>query len=187
RYLQHRDRAVSAEDFATLALRTPGVAVGRVEVLPAFHPLLSPNAPGDAPGAVTVMAIPQHDPAPAVTPIPDAFVDAIACWLEPRRLVTTELFVRRPEYKLIWISIGIEVVPGASPATVREAVRAALLAALSPLPPAPAGDGEPAQPAGGAGRAPRGWPLRKPVTKMDVLAAALRVDDVAGVRQVLLA
>src|SRR5581483_11677601 len=86
-----------------------------------------------------------------------------------------------------WISIGIEVVPGASPATVREAVRAALLAALSPLPPAPAGDGEPAQPAGGAGRAPRGWPLRKPVTKMDVLAAALRVDDVAGVRQVLLA
>jgi hypothetical protein len=189
RYLQHRDRLVNADDFETLTLRTPGVAVGRVEVLPAFHPVLSPNLPGDAPGAVTVMAIPAIDPAPTQAPMPDAFLDAIACWLDPRRLVTTELFVRRPAYKDIWVSIGLEVVAGASPATVREAVKAALLATLSPLPPEPADAEAPAlilQTANGR-RAPRGWPLRKPVTTMDVMASALRVDDVAGITGVLLA
>src|SRR5436305_3359186 len=38
RYLQHRDRLVTATDFKTLALRTPGVEIGRVEVLPNYNP-----------------------------------------------------------------------------------------------------------------------------------------------------
>ena len=43
-------------------MRTPGVEIGRVEVLPAFNPELPPNAAGDAPGAVTLMVIPRSDP-----------------------------------------------------------------------------------------------------------------------------
>ena len=38
RYLQHRDRLVSAEDFETIVRRTPGVQVGRVDVLPTYNP-----------------------------------------------------------------------------------------------------------------------------------------------------
>ena len=87
RYLQHRDRLVSADDYEVLALRTPGVDVGRVEVLPAFHPDLSPNLPGDAAGVVTLMILPKYDAEQPRAPQPDRkFLDAVACWLEPRRL-----------------------------------------------------------------------------------------------------
>ena len=41
RYLRHRDRLVTAQDFEDVALRTPGVDMGRVEVLPLFHPTRS--------------------------------------------------------------------------------------------------------------------------------------------------
>ena len=36
--LRHRDRLVSVADFEELALCTPGVEMGRVEVLPLYHP-----------------------------------------------------------------------------------------------------------------------------------------------------
>ena len=62
RYLQHRDRLVSTDDFESIAWRAPGVEVGRIDVLPAFHPDLAPAEPGVAPGVVTVMAIPRTHP-----------------------------------------------------------------------------------------------------------------------------
>ena len=72
RYLQHRDRLVTGEDFATIARRTPGVELGRVEVLPAFDPELAPNLPGGAPGAVTLLLVPRARPGPPRTrPSPD--------------------------------------------------------------------------------------------------------------------
>ena len=190
RTLQHRDRLVNATDFQTIALRTPGVAVGRAEVVPAFNPALSPNEPGDTPGAVTVLVIPAGDPAPPPDGAPDPFLDAVACWLAPRRLVTTELFVRRPVLKPIWVSVGIDLVAGASSVAVREAVRQAVEQFLSPLPP----DGADAldeqvslfgAPQYSAER--RGWPLRKAVSALEVLAAVARVPGVALVRPPLLA
>ncbi len=190
RYLQHRDRLVSAQDFETLTLRTPGVAVGRVDVLPAFSPLLAPNEPGDAPGAITVMVIPKYDPDPPQAPGPDTFLEAISCWLAPRRLVTTEVFIRRPVYIPIWVSIGIDVVAGMPTATVREAVKQALRDFLSPL---PAPDVQlleeqaslTATPQYSAAR--KGWPLRKAVVALELVAVASRVPGVAWVTQVRLA
>src|ERR1700752_3725384 len=72
RYLQHRDRLVSVADFETITMRTPGVDIGRVEVLPAFNPDLVPNEAGDAPGAVTLMLIPRNDPKQPDAPVADA-------------------------------------------------------------------------------------------------------------------
>src|SRR5207249_5536861 len=68
RYLQHRDRLVSVDDFEAIACRTPGVQIGRVEILPAFHPDLVPNEPGAAPGVVTVMVVPRFDLARPLAP-----------------------------------------------------------------------------------------------------------------------
>ncbi len=176
RFLQHRDRLVTVEDFETLTWRTPGVAVGRVEVLPAFQPSLTPNEPGDTPGAVTVMAIPRYDPDPPETGGQDGFLDAIACWLAPRRLVTTEVFVRRPVYEPVYVTVGVDVVAGVSQAQVREAVTQALKDFLSALPPP---DTQPLEPG-----APRGWPLRKPVVALELSAVVSRVPGVAWVRGV---
>ena len=191
RHLQHRDRLVTAADFEAIALRTPGVEIGRVDVLAAYSPELPQNEPGDAPGAVTVMVVPRTDPLQPEAPRPDRFfLNTICEYLDARRLVTTEVFVRGPVYRDIWLSVGIAVVAGMSVAEVREAVRAALLEFLSPL---PAGGTQTLEDVTTLLRAPqlaerrRGWPLRKRVVGLELQAVANRVDGVLLVNGLLVA
>lgn len=180
RYLQHRDRLVTQEDFVTITGRTPGVDIGRVEVIPAFNPQLAQNEPGDAAGAVTVMVVPKYDAVQPAAPSPDRlFLGAVCSYLEPRRLVTTEVFVCGPKYKKIWVSFGINVVAGVSVAQVRESVKKAVFQYLSPL---PQGDESSATSARRSG-----WPLWKSVVSIELLAEANRVDGVLSVNSVLLA
>jgi hypothetical protein len=191
RYLQHRDRLVNAADFSTVALRTPGIQIGRIDVLPAYNPALTTSEPGDAPGAVTLMVIPRYDAKQPDAPLPDKlFLEAICKYLDPRRLITTEVFLRGPEYVSVWVSIGISVVAGTSVAQVREAVKLALLQFLSPLPPA----GVPVLETQAAflttpqyAAAQNGWPLRKSITDRELLAVASRQTGVLSVKDVLIA
>lgn len=191
RFLQHRDRLVSASDFDSIVRRTPGVDVGRVEVIPAFNPELSPNEPGDAPGAVSVMVIPKYDPVQPDAPVPDRlFLNTICEYIDPRRLVTTEVFLRGPVYKPIWVSVGIDVLSGMTMAEVGDAVKRALSQFLSPLPPA---NSKPVDELTALLETPqyaesrRGWPLRKPVVDRELLAVASRVKGVLLVNDVLVA
>ena len=185
RYLRHRDRLVSAEDFETIVRRTPGVDVGRVDVIPAFNPELAPSAPGDAAGAVTLLVIPGLDPLHPEAPQPyQPFLDAICSYIDPRRLVTTEVFLRGPTYKPIWVSVGIDVVAGLSIAELRDAVKAALTRFLAPLPTDTGGD---AAAAASFPHAATGWPRRKPVVPLELLAVASRVPGIDLVRPVLVA
>lgn len=185
RYLQHRDRLVTATDFETITLRTPGVEIGRVEVLPAYHPSLSPNEPGDAPGAVTLLLIPSHDPRHPETPEPDStFLNAVCAHLETRRLITTEVFLRGPSYKDLWITVGIEAVAGQDSAVVRTAVETQIRQALSPLPLDP--DLIPDDPASSLNTPQyqqrlKGWPLRQAVTDRELMVTVSRVLGVAAV------
>lgn len=189
RYLQHRDRLVSAYDFEVITLRTPGVEIGRVEVLPAFHPDLSTGRGGDAPGAITVMVIPTYDSAHPDTPSPDNnFLDAICSYLDTRRLITTEVFVRGPEYVGIWVSIGIQVLPGLNAGPVRDAVKAAVLSFLAPTTGGPqALPDDPAILLSAPQAIYKGWPLGKSVIALELMAVAGRVSGVEFVQNVLLA
>jgi hypothetical protein len=172
--LRHRDRAVSAEDFDAIVRETPQADVGRVEVLPAWHPELSPGLPGDQPGVVTCMLIPRQDPRRPDYPLPSAdFINAVCDHLAPRRLVTCEVLLRGPVYTGVWISVGIELHAGQGVAEVRERVKAALKAYLAPLP----------APVAGAGP---GWPLFKAVAALELATVAARVDGVLGVTGLLL-
>ena len=191
RYLQHRDRLVNVADFDTITRRTPGVEIGRVEVIPAFNPELGSSEPGDAPGAITLMVIPRHDPNQPDAPVPDRlFLDTICEYIDTRRLVTSEVFLRGPIYKQVWVSAGINVVSGKSIAEVIEAVKRELLKFLAPL--SAAGDGllddltalitTPQY-----ADARRGWPLRKSVVALELMAVASRVPGVSLVTKVLLA
>ena len=189
RVIQHRERLVTADDFRTIAWRTPGVSIGRVEVLAAAHPDIVPVAAGTAPGVVTLMAIPVRDPLHPPAPRSDArFIDALCAYLDPRRLVTTELVVRGADYLGIWLSIGIEVEANHQAAEVIAAVKARIEQYLSPLPdpsvalpellvPLYASETDPAL---------RGWPLGKPVNARTVLAEVARVAGVVSVADVLL-
>lgn len=200
RYLKHRDRLVTASDFRDIVLRTPGVDVGRVEVLPLYSPHRttgsSPAQPW--PGAVTVLVIPKHDPLHPDAPEPDIlFLNAVCEWLDPRRLVTTEIFVRGPEYVSIWVSVGIATMPGYQREQVRRDVRAALRDYLSPLIGGPAVPGaadlDPVCPdtttAGATTEAcpptrGTGWPLATEVRREDLAAVATRVTGVRFVNGV---
>lgn len=188
RYLQHRDRLVSVEDFEAIVLRAPGVDIGRVDVLPAYNPELAPNEPGDAPGAVTVMVIPSYDPAQPQAPLPDKlFLDAVCAQLDPRRLVTTEIFLRGPVYKPVWVSLGINVAAGVGIAQVREAVRRSVLRFLAPLPDKTADPQAMRPDASQLTGMEKGWPLRKPVVDRELLAVASRVGGVLSVNDVFIA
>ncbi|WP_310497510.1 hypothetical protein [Sandarakinorhabdus sp.] len=190
RMLQHRDRLVTEADFRAIAWRTPGIAIGRIDVLPAWHPDLAPAGIGAVPGVVTVLAAPRFDAVHPHAPRADGpFLDALCRWLDPRRLVTTELVLRGPIYKGMWLSVGIEVAGGHAIAEVTEAVKARLMAWLSPLP-ADGGDftatdgplyGPQVDPA------LRGWPLGKAVHARALMAEAARVAGVIEVADVLLA
>jgi hypothetical protein len=190
RYIQHRDRLVNATDFETITLRTPGVDIGRVEVIPAFSPELTPSEPGDAPGIVTLMLIPRYDPKQPDAPNADSiFLDTICRYLDPRRLVTTQLILRGPVYKPIWLSVGINVVAGSSIAEVREAVKRSLLDFLAPLRQTQAAqlDNQAAfLQTPQYAYTQKGWPLRKPVNARELLAVASRVPGVLLINDVLI-
>jgi hypothetical protein len=177
RWLRHRDRLVTADDFADITRRTPGVDLGRVEVLPLFNPDgADPTATW--PGMVTVLVIPKSDPVHPNAPVPDLlFLNTVCSWLDPRRLVTTEVHVRGPEYKQIWVSVGIEVLSGQVPTLVQQAVKTAVTAFLSPLI-----GGLPAQGASTGS----GWPLDTAVRSQDIEAVATRVPGVRYVDSVLI-
>ena len=185
-YLQHRDRLVTAADFDTIARRTPGVQIARVDVLAAYDPEIAPNLPGSAPGSVTLLIVPRNDPAQPDAPSPDRFlINAVCGYLDPRRLVTTELHLRGPDYVPIWVSAGIDVAAGASIAQTQQQVMAELARVLSPLPlaeQADPGTGLPTYPHAGTG-----WPLATAVSATELAAYATRVDGVRVVNGVLLA
>ncbi|MER0169344.1 MAG: hypothetical protein DU489_01775 [Nitrosomonas sp.] len=186
RFLQHRDRLVSAEDFKAIAWRTPGIDIGRIEVLPAFHPDFVPNEPGSVPGVVTVMAIPRFDPGQPDAPRADTlFLNSLCRYLEPRRLVTTELVVCGPVYKSIWVSIGIDVEARFSVAEVTEAVKRRLRQFLAPIASDPNQLGYAAQTGLLFGTATetaaQGWPLRRSVSARVLLAEAARVPGVTSI------
>lgn len=191
RYLQHRERLVTAADFETITLRTPGVTIGRVEVLPAYNPEIKNSLPGDAPGAVTLMLIPRYDAKQPDAPLPDKlFLDAVCRHLEPRRLVTTEIYLRGADYVPIWISVGIKVLHGQASAPVCEAVKAELLNFLSPLRQTTSEmlDNQlvsisAPQYAG----MQKGWMLNKPISDKELMAVASRVSGVMSVNGVFIA
>src|SRR5262249_32487181 len=123
-------------------------------------------------------------------PQPDRlFLDAICAYLDQRRLVTTEVFLRGPQYRAIWLSVGIEIAPRVSLAQVVGDIRAAVERFLSPLPPPgtvlPLEEPPlflPATPFDTR----KGWPLRKPVRRLEAAAVANRVDGVVLVNDVIL-
>jgi Baseplate J-like protein len=164
-FLQNAGRAVSAQDFHDIVESTPGINLGRVEVLPLFQP----DTGVSTPGVVTVLVIP-NDPTTPQGPVPDSyFLQSVCNFLEPRRLLTTEVHVVGPDYQDLSVSVGFDMVAGKDVATVTAAIKAAISTYLSPLTGGPAGTG---------------WPLGKPVIAGELLAQAARVDGISDIQAV---
>ncbi|WP_369184783.1 putative baseplate assembly protein [Streptomyces sp. Y1] len=158
--LHRRDRAVTADDFRALALEVPGVR--RAETLPLFHPdTLSRTAAG----VVSVLVFPTEDQRDLSAPLPDlALLRRVAAYLDPRRLLTTELYVIPPTYLDIAVSIGLHVRDGYQVDAVRRWAELIVRQYLAPVPP--------------YGPDGAGWPLGRAVRRAELEAVAVQVDGV---------
>lgn len=174
--LRTRDRAVAAQDFADLALRTPGVALKSAFALPLtrLEPADDPSQPAtkvdNSPGAVTVVVLPINKEA---TPQPsEGQLRRICAWLNERRLITTELYVTGPDYvRVANLSATITARADADLKAVQDAAMAALQRYFHPL---TGGHSVP-------GVVGPGWPIGGDVYLGDVFDLLLGLDGVQRV------
>ena len=170
RLLRHNDRAVGRDDFADLALETPCAGIGRAHCLPRHLPHQRLD---EIPGVVTLIVIPAYDPLHPDEPEPDRDqLQRVCAWLEPRRLVTTELYITPPTYVRLSVAVSVEAEADMGEDTLRGQVELALRQLLAPLPP--------------FGPDGQGWPFGRDVGERDLEAAVLRVQGVRLVNGVLI-
>jgi predicted phage baseplate assembly protein len=178
-------RAVSTDDFAWMATQTPGVQVARAQVVPLRKPVdqnaqmqavtatgaaehVPPGPAGledaDTPGAISVVVVPQQA-GPEPTPSP-AFLAGVSQYLNPQRLITTEVYVAPPQYlRLYNVKVSVAGRPGYTHAQLKAAVSAQLASYLHIL---TGGDGS-------------GFPFGSEVHVADLIAQIYRVAGVARV------
>ncbi|MFL6126027.1 baseplate J/gp47 family protein [Actinophytocola sp.] len=166
-------RAVTAEDYVTLAVTTPGVAVGRAFASVGEHPgfpcarvpgavsvYIVPSVPRDDAAATDVVPAPQPDP---------GMLRAVAHRLGAARLLTAEVFVRAPAYRPVRLRVDLSGTP-ADRVRVSTVVGDALRRFLDPL--VGGDDGT-------------GWPFGEPLRPSALLRAAQQaLGDLASVSAV---
>jgi predicted phage baseplate assembly protein len=162
---RHRDRAVTESDYRQLAGETPGVRLGRVELLPRFKPQ---QRRSPVPGVVSVLVLPQADAFQPPNPRPDRpTLERVHAWLDQRRPLATELYVIGCEYVALGLSVGVEVQNGFGQDGVLQAVKEALQRFLWPLVP--------------GGLQGEGWPLGRSIQERELEVVVSRVPGVEGV------
>lgn len=164
--LKSQNRAVTAEDYETLAKQAGPIA--RAKALPLFHP----DFPGmEVPGVVSVIVVPDVvSPAPMPSP---GLLRTVCAYLDQRRLVATELYVIAPTYVPVTITLQVLAQPDADTAAVEQSVESALTTYLDPL---AGGSVDPATPG-------TGWPFGGTIYFVSVLRVASQVADVIRVAE----
>ena len=159
--LATRYRAITADDFETVILSTPGLRVARAKAIMNHNPLY-PCVP-NFPNWVTVVVVPVSR-SPEVTPLPgEGFINTVRQHLERHRLVTTGVSVVAPMYVKISVSCLVKLTKRSSPVAVSALVEEAIARFLDPLNGGPEGGG---------------WPFGRPVFPAEIYQV---VDSVEGV------
>jgi predicted phage baseplate assembly protein len=125
RILRSQNRGVTVEDFIALAEQAGGVA--KATAIALAHP----HHPGvEVPGAITVVIVPDTDETP---PQPSSDLMRQVCqYLDRFRLLTTEVYVKGPEYQPITVEARVAAQPYAAFDAVALDVEKALNGALDP-------------------------------------------------------
>ena len=166
--IRNGNRFVTAADCSELVLRTPGVAVGRAEVLERFVPAQRRE---NVPGAVSVMVIPAREGTAAPAPRPDRpMLETVHAWLDERRPLATELYVIGTDYVPLGVSAAVELTESARREEILDAVAEAIRLHLWALPP--------------GGPDGNGWPLGRAVDDRLIETAIGRVPGVRAVAPV---
>ncbi len=101
-------RAVTAEDYRTLAMRTPGLRIADAKAIPFFDPDVSVYPADGLNNIISLVVLPYSAGA---FPMPDErFIDAVREHIENYRLITTKIKVIAPIY--IKVDISADIVCG---------------------------------------------------------------------------
>ena len=166
--LRHRNRAVTGDDYQALAAETPGVNLGRVEILPKFMPR---QRRFNVPGVVSVMVLPRKEMQEAPNPRPDQpLIQKVHDYLSARRPLATELYVISCEYIPVALSVGITVRAGFGHDQVNYDVQQTLRRYLWSLAP--------------HGPQSEGWPLGRAVKDRELEVVVAQVKGVNTVSSV---
>jgi predicted phage baseplate assembly protein len=124
--LKNKCRAVTEEDFESLAAQAANIR--RAKALSLFHP----GFPGvKVPGVVTVIVVPESD---SSKPSPSEGTRKTVCaYLNERRLLTTEVFVVAPTYRLVEVRVEATATGSADLADVAQAIDKTLVDYFHPL------------------------------------------------------
>lgn len=156
-------RAVTDEDYEQIAKGTPGVEVARAKAIPLYKPGLTDFPKEKAHGQLSLVVVP-HSLSPTPMPSP-GFLQTVSSFLEPRRLITTELHVIPPVYIKVTVHAVIVVEPPF--ADEKEPLIALLNGLLRPL------DGKEGE---------RGWAFGRTVYKGDIYSALIKGSGVVFVQ-----
>lgn len=159
-------RAVTIGDFESLALAVPGVPVARAFAIPDYDPG-TPFLP--APGSLTIVLVPDG-PGSRPTPSPD-MLRAVACYLDRRRLVTTEVHVIAPLYTTVHVNARLTVEPNVDESKIADQAKEALASFFHPL---------------NGGADGKGWPAGRDVYRSEIMALLNGLSGVLYVDRVTL-
>ena len=163
-------RAVTADDFETLAKQTPGAMIKRCTALPLYNPLAVPMRPAGAalgattapvPGVVTVVVIPASR---ETKPLPTTdTMRLVGNFLRARCPVATEVFVIAPNYREVLVDVSLIALPSYVGTSIAAAVMNKLLAFFHPLT---------------GGVQGTGWPFGGPISVTEVYRQVLTTPGV---------
>ena len=166
--LKHSHRAVTEEDYKEIASLTPGVQLGRVEVLPKFKPQ---QRLFDVIGVMSVMVLPKAAKSRPPNPRPDRnILSRVHYYLDQRRPIGVELYVISAEYVPIGLGVSITIRDGFPKNQVLQNVQIALRDFLWPLSP--------------GGHLQTGWPIGRTIVNQELEVVVARVAGVLTVEYV---
>lgn len=166
--LRHRNRAITKDDYAFLAQRTPGVEPARVEVLPQFKPQQRISG---LVGVISVMVLPRAPSRMPPNPRPDRNMLArVHAHLDARRPIGVELYVIGTEYVRLALGVAVSIREGFPRQKVMQDVQDALRAFLWPLSP--------------GGHRQAGWPLGRTVVNHELEVVVARVGGILTVNAI---
>jgi hypothetical protein len=168
--LKHSERAVTEDDYKQIAAETPGIELGRVEVLPKFKPQ---QKLFDIIGVISVMVLPKAFSRRPSNPRPDRnILSRVHQRLDERRPIGVELYVIGAEYVPLGVGVAITIRDGFQKNQVFQNVKDALYDFLWPLSP--------------GGHMQTGWPLGQLVDNQELAVIVARVSGVLTVEGVTL-
>jgi hypothetical protein len=157
---------LTAADYESLAVNTPGLRVARAKVKPNFNPKL-PKL--QLSGDVTIIVLPQPPPRKAFPDAPppkpsEGFLKTIRTHIDSRRMVTTNIHVIGPKFVPIKVSGNVFLKKRASQTGAREKIDRTLREFFDPV-------------FGGPDKG-KGWPFGRSVFPSEISQQLARLPEV---------